>query len=148
MPQADFNNPKQFKQKFENVNGKFGIIATPYKAVKVNIPYAYRHFYQNTNNTNRNYIKGAFFDVLQKPLFVAEQKTDKGNSVYFYKIYSYQNDKIGIFGIGIDEAGEINYKTLYADKKQNRLREMLKLNDENIKYIDREQLANANYNAH
>ena len=57
--------------------------ATPYKAVKVNIPYAYRHFYQNTNNTNRNYIKGAFFDVLQKPLFVAEQKTDKGNSVYF-----------------------------------------------------------------
>ncbi|MDD7295911.1 hypothetical protein [Helicobacter bilis] len=111
---------------------------TPYKDIVVDIPHAYRHFYQNTYNTNRHYLKGAFFDVLQKPMFIAEQETDKGLSTYFYKVYSYGEDKIGMFGIGIDKEGQIEYKTMYADIKQNRLQEMLKLDSEKIKYINLE----------
>lgn len=111
---------------------------TPYKDVKINMGYAYKHFYQNTHNANRDYMKGAFFDVLQKPMFIAEQETDKGLSTYFYKVYSYGEDKIGVFGIGIDKEGQIEYKTMYADIKQNRLQEMLKLDSEKIKYINLE----------
>ena len=140
LPEATFKNVKQFTESFENRQGKYGIVKTPYKDVVVDIPRAYRHFYQNTHNTNRNYLKGAFFDILQKPMFIAEQETDKGLSTYFYKVYHYGKDKIGVFGIGIDKNGEIEYKTMYADIKQNRLQEMIRLDDENIKYINLEQL--------
>lgn len=138
LPKATFKNVKQFTESFENRQGKYGIVKTPYKDVVVDIPRAYRHFYQNTHNTNRNYLKGAFFDILQKPMFIAEQETDKGLSTYFYKVYHYGKDKIGVFGIGIDKNGEIEYKTMYADIKQNRLQEMIRLDDENIKYINLE----------
>lgn len=138
LPKASFKNVKQFSEKFENKQGKYGIVKTPYKDIVVDIPHAYRHFYQNTYNTNRHYLKGAFFDVLQKPMFIAEQETDKGLSTYFYKVYSYGKDKIGVFGIGIDKEGQIEYKTMYADIKQNRLQEMLKLDREKIKHINLE----------
>ena len=135
LPKADFKNIKEFKDKFTRKSGKYGVIKTPYKAVRVNMAYAYTHFYKNTYNVNRNYIKGAFFDVLQNPLFIAEKETNKGLSTYFYKVYKHKNNQIGIFGIGVNKYGEIEFKTMYEDKKLNRIKEILKLKDENIKYV-------------
>ncbi|SQB99535.1 Uncharacterised protein [Helicobacter fennelliae] len=135
LPKADFKNIKEFKDKFTRKSGKYGVIKTPYKDVRVNIAYAYTHFYKNTYNVNRNYIKGAFFDVLQNPLFIAEKETNKGLSTYFYKVYKHKNNQIGIFGIGVNKYGEIEFKTMYEDKKLNRIKEILKLKDENIKYV-------------
>ncbi|MFQ6341366.1 hypothetical protein [Campylobacter sp. VTCC 70190] len=135
LPKATFKNVKQFEKLFTNKQGKYGIVKTPYKDIRVNIPYAYTHFYKNTYNTNRDYLKGAFFDVLENPMFVAEKETDKGLSTYYYKVYSYGKDKIGVFGIGIDSQGHIDYKTMYADKNLSRIKQMIKLDDENIKYI-------------
>ena len=147
LPKANFNSVAQFKDLFTNKKGKFGFIQTPYKELKVNIPYAYIHFYKNTNNVNRNSIKGAFFDTLQNPLFIVEQETDRGLSTYFYKVYQYKGDKIGIVGIGVDSFGKVDFKTLYADDNNARLRQMINFSDESLKYIDKKQLANANYNA-
>ncbi|MDA3968031.1 hypothetical protein, partial [Helicobacter sp. WB40] len=148
LPKANFKNIKQFQDLFLNKEGKYGVLKTPYKDIKINIPYAYKHFYKNTNNVNRNFMKGTFFDVLQQPMIIAEKENDIGASVYFYKIYEYQNNKIGIFGIGVNENGEINYKTLYADKKKNRIKEIIKLDENSIKYMDKKLLANANYDTH
>ncbi|WDL72494.1 hypothetical protein [Helicobacter winghamensis] len=91
LPKVAFNNTKQFKDLFENKQGKYGIVKTPYKDVKINMGYAYKHFYQNTHNANRDYMKGAFFDVLQKPMFVIEQENERGLITYFYKVYKYEN---------------------------------------------------------
>ncbi|ECP8671821.1 hypothetical protein FU454_07990 [Campylobacter jejuni] len=61
----DFKNYDEFRTLFENVKGKFGYIQTPYKRVKVKMFKAYRHFKENTNNINRDNIKGGFFSTLQ-----------------------------------------------------------------------------------
>lgn len=148
LPKANFKNIKQFQDLFLNKEGKYEALKTPYKDIKINIPYAYKHFYKNTNNVNRNFMKGTFFDVLQQSMIIAEKENDIGASVYFYKIYEYQNNKIGIFGIGVNENGEINYKTLYADKKKNRIKDIIKLDENSIKYMNKKLLANANYDTH
>lgn len=136
LPKADFNSTQNFKAKFQKVQGKYGYIQTPYKEVKVNMGYAYRHFYQNTHNVNRDYIKGAFFDTFVNPLFVAKKHTDKGESVYFYNVYKDSKDNnLGIFGIGVDSKGNVDFRTLYKDGGNVRLKEMIKLDDENIVYV-------------
>lgn len=85
MPKIKFNNTRQFKEHFQTTQGKFGFIDTPYKTIKVNMPYAYTHFYQNTNNKNRNFIKSAFFATFKDPLFIAKNSAKGRDSVYFYK---------------------------------------------------------------
>ena len=146
LPKADFNNTKEFKSKFTKTQGKYGYIQTPYKEIKVNIPYAYKHFYVNTNNVNRNYIKGAFFDTFANPLFIAKKQTDKGESVYFYNVYKDSDgNNLGIFGIGVDSNGNVDFKTLYKDNGNNRLKEMIGLDDGNIVYTN-PSLALPNHN--
>ncbi len=140
LPKVAFNNTKQFKNLFENKQGKYGIVKTPYKDVKINIGYAYKHFYQNTHNANRDYIKGAFFDVLQKPMFVIEQENERGLITYFYKVYKYENGNIGIFGIGVDSGGHIDYRTMYKDDNNQRLNQLLKLDSKKVVYMDNEWL--------
>ena len=140
LPKVAFNNTKQFKNLFENKQGKYGIVKTPYKDVKINMGYAYKHFYQNTHNANRDYIKGAFFDVLQKPMFVIEQENERGLITYFYKVYKYENGNIGIFGIGVDSGGHIDYRTMYKDDNNQRLNQLLKLDSKKVVYMDNEWL--------
>ncbi|WP_458574568.1 putative barnase/colicin E5 family endoribonuclease, partial [Helicobacter trogontum] len=140
LPKVAFNNTKQFKNLFENKQGKYGIVKTPYKDVKINMGYAYKHFYQNTHNANRDYMKGAFFDVLQKPMFVIEQENDRGLITYFYKVYKHQNGNIGIFGIGVDSGGHIDYRTMYKDDNNQRLNQLLKLDNKKVVYMDNEWL--------
>ncbi|EAL53379.1 hypothetical protein CUP0523 [Campylobacter upsaliensis RM3195] len=42
-------------------------------------------------------------------MFIAAQKTSKGLSTYFYKVYCYDKDKIEVFGIGIDKQTALLY---------------------------------------
>lgn len=136
MPKIKFNSTKQFKEHFQTTQGKFGFIDTPYKTIKVNMPYAYTHFYQNTNNKNRNFIKSAFFATFKDPLFIAKNSAKGRNSVYFYKPFlDEDNNILSLFGIGIDGEGKIEFKTFYHDDTQNRIKEMLNLSDENIIYV-------------
>ena len=136
IPPLKFNNPNQFKTHFAEIKGKFGIVKTPYKNIEVDIPYAYRHFYKNTNNKNRNFIKGAFFETFRDPLFIAKDNSKGKESVYFYKPFL---DKYGnfvsLFGIGIDAERKVNFKTFYKDDAGNRLREMDRLDEANILYV-------------
>ena len=135
IPPLKFNNPNQFRAHFAEVNGKFGIVKTPYKDIEVDIAYAYRHFYRNTNNKNRNFIKGAFFETFSDPLFIAKDNSKGKESVYFYKPFLDKYDNfISLFGIGIDSEGKIEFKTFYKDTAGNRLNKMLRLDDENIVY--------------
>lgn len=127
MPQLKFNNTKQFKALFENIEGKYGYIKTPYKDIKIDIPYAYRHFYINTNNTNRNFIKSAFFETFKNPLFIAKDSASGRDSVYFYKPFFDKDRKLlNIFGIGVDSKGEVIYKTFYQTGTEQRLKSILK----------------------
>lgn len=73
---------------FDEIGGNKGIIKTPYKDVVVGIKYAFNHFKHNTYNTNRDNIKGGFFEAFKNPLFVVEQKREGSTkpSVYFYKL--------------------------------------------------------------
>lgn len=136
MPKIKFNNTRQFKEHFQTTQGKFGFIDTPYKTIKVNMPYAYTHFYQNTNNKNRNFIKSAFFATFKDPLFIAKNSAKGRDSVYFYKPFlDEDNNILSLFGIGIDGEGKIEFKTFYHDDTQNRIKEMLNLSDENIIYV-------------
>ena len=136
MPKIKFNNTRQFKEHFQTTQGKFGFIDTPYKTIKVNMPYAYTHFYQNTNNKNRNFIKSAFFATFKDPLFIAKNSAKGRDSVYFYKPFlDEDNNILSLFGIGIDGEGKIEFKTFYHDDTQNRIKEMLNLSYENIIYV-------------
>ncbi|AQQ58775.1 hypothetical protein XJ32_10370 [Helicobacter bilis] len=138
MPQAEFRNFDEFKGQFEMVKGNIGFIKTPYKDVKVSISYAWKHFRENTYNTNRDNIKGGFFKTFKDPLFIVEQAREgqSSPSVYFYKPF-FDNDKklINLFGIGIDSVGNIDFKTYYFDKKENRLKEMLMSDKIKIVYM-------------
>lgn len=65
VPKLRFNNIEQFKKMFQNVfsddnNKSWAFLATPYKPVKIDLAYAYKHFFKNTNDKNRNFYKEAF----------------------------------------------------------------------------------------
>ena len=136
MPEVKFSNVKEFKSLFSETQGKFGIIKTPYKSLKVNMSYAYRHFYDNTYKTNRDNIKSAFFETFSDPLFIAKNDSKGRDSVYFYKPFLDKDKKVlNLFGIGIDKEGKVDFKTFYLDNSGARMREMERLADENIIYI-------------
>lgn len=148
VPKLRFNNIEQFKKMFQNVfsddnNKSWAFLATPYKPVKIDLAYAYKHFFKNTNDKNRNFYKEAFFDTFDDPLFIAKNSTKGRDSVYFYKpFYKIVKDKNGndkevflnLFGIGVDSNGKVDFKTFYDDTG-SRMNEILNLSDENIVYI-------------
>lgn len=106
------------------MKGNKGVIQTPYKDVVVNTRYAYRHFRENTYNTNRDNIKGGFFETFKNPLFVVEQKREGSTkpSVYFYKPFYDENKKLlNLFGISVDNKGKLDFKTYYLDSNNRRL---------------------------
>ena len=135
MPQAEFRNKEEFAKMFDSINGNKGVIKTPYKDIKVYIPYAWEHFTNNTYNTNRENIKGGFFETFKKPLFIVEQtqQGQKEPSVYFYKPF-FDKDKnlMNLFGIGI-QGHKIKFKTYYFDEKETRINNILK--SENVKIL-------------
>ena len=148
VPKLRFNNIEQFKKMFQNVfsddnNKSWAFLATPYKPVKIDLAYAYKHFFKNTNDKNRNFYKEAFFDTFDDPLFIAKNSAKGRDSVYFYKpFYKIVKDKNGndkevflnLFGIGVDSNGKVDFKTFYDDTG-SRMNEILNLSDENIVYI-------------
>ena len=142
MPQSAFSNIDEFKGLFDEVqqngNRMQGLIKTPYKDIHINIKYAYNHFRHNTYNTNRDNIKGGFFETFKNPLFVVEQTREGSTkpSVYFYKPFYDENKKLlNLFGISVDDKGKLDFKTYYLDKIGNRLESIL--NDKNllIRYV-------------
>lgn len=74
MPKSAFKSFDEFQGLFDEIKGNKGVIQTPYKDVEVDIRYAFIHFKKNTYNTNRDNIKGGFFETFKNPLFVVEQK--------------------------------------------------------------------------
>ncbi|TLE06158.1 hypothetical protein LS79_011160 [Helicobacter bilis] len=120
---------------FDSVKDNKGVIKTPYKDIKVYIPYAWEHFTNNTYNTNRENIKGGFFETFRDPLFIVEQtqQGQKEPSVYFYKPF-FDKDKnlMNLFGIGI-QGHKIKFKTYYFDEKETRINNILK--SENVKIL-------------
>ena len=138
MPQAEFRNFDEFKGQFEMVKGNIGFIKTPYKDVKVSISYAWKHFRENTYNTNRDNIKGGFFKTFKDPLFIVKQAREgqSSPSVYFYKPF-FDNDKklMNLFGIGIVSVGNIKFKTYYFDEQSNRINQILNGKDIRIIYV-------------
>ena len=136
LPPKNFKNPKQFSALFDGIKGADGIIKTPYKDIKVRIPYAYRHFYQNTNNKNRDNIKSAFFETFRNPLFITKEQRGDKESVYFYKPF-FDKDKniLNLFGIGVDSQNKVDFKTFYLDEQETRIKQVLKVKDENVLYI-------------
>lgn len=139
LPTQTFKDIKGFQKLFDKVQGSLGYIKTPYKEIKVRIPYAYRHFYENTYNKNRDNIKSAFFETFKNPLFVIKEMRNDKESVYFYKPFYDKNNKnkeiMHLFGIGIDSDGKINYKTFYWDEDKTRITRLLKSANENVIYI-------------
>ena len=138
MPQSAFKNLDEFENLFDEIRGNKGIIKTPYKDVVVGIKYAFNHFKHNTYNTNRDKIKGGFFETFKNPLFVVEQTREGSTkpSVYFYKPFYDENKKLlNLFGISVDNKGKLDFKTYYLDKIGNRLESIL--NDKNllIRYV-------------
>ena len=68
MPELQIKSVDEFKNNFDDRKGKFGFINTPYKSVKVDMFYAYKHFYENSSKQNRDLIKSAFFATFKDPL--------------------------------------------------------------------------------
>ena len=85
-------------------------------------------YHKIPNKTNRENIKGGFFETFRDPLFIVEQTREgqKEPSIYFYKPF-FDKDKrlMNLFGIGIDSNGSINFKTYYFDDSGSRLRRIL-----------------------
>lgn len=136
LPKIKINSTADFKAQFKEKKGRFGFIQTPYKVVKVDMPYAYAHFYNNTSGANRGLIKSAFFETFINPLFIAKNNSKGKESVYFYKPFYDENENIfNLFGIGIDGQGKVDFKTFYKDISGSRFKEMLNLADENIIYV-------------
>lgn len=133
MPKNPFRNIRDFKKGFDSIKGNKGIIKTPYKDVDVNIGYAWKHFITNTYGKNRDSIKGGFFATFKDPLFVVTQrrKEQENPSVYFYKpFFDKENNRIDLFGIGLDSNGKIDFKTYYKADSDSRLLNLL--NDESV----------------
>lgn len=136
LPHGKFKNPKDFTQAFDKVDGKIGYIITPYKEIKMRIAYAYRHFYENTYNKNRDNIKSAFFETFKNPLFITKEMRDGKESLYFYKpFYDENKNIIHLFGVGVDSENKVDFRTFYWDEKETRIEKILKNKDENIIYI-------------
>ena len=138
MPQSEFKNYEDFKSLFDEIRGNKGMIKTPYKDVEVNVVYAFRHFRENTYNTNRDNIKGGFFKTFKEPLFIVEQKREGSHkpSVYFYKPFYDENKKLlNLFGISVDNKGKLDFKTYYLDNAGNRLESILKDKNLKIRYV-------------
>lgn len=134
MPKSAFKSFDEFQGLFDEIKGNKGVIQTPYKDVEVDIRYAFIHFKKNTYNTNRDNIKGGFFETFKNPLFVVEQKREGSTkpSVYFYKPFYDENKKLlNLFGISVDNKGKLNFTTYYLDEVGNRLSSIL--NDKNLK---------------
>lgn len=132
MPKPNFKNYNEFKAIFTNINGNIGYIDTPYMPVKVKIYKAYEHFTKNTNNKNRENIKGGFFSTLQEPLFIvrSERVGQKEPSIYFYKPFLSKNKEgkesvMNIFSIAVDYNGNLDFKTYYHDERNNRLKNLV-----------------------
>ena len=136
LPLQKFKNPREFTKLFDSTNGAMGIIKTPYKDISVRIPYAYRHFYDNTTNKNRDGIKSAFFETFRDPLFITKEQRGNKDSVYFYKPF-FDKDKniINLFGIGVDSQNRVDFKTFYLDELGTRIKQVLKVKNENILYL-------------
>ena len=140
MPDLKINSVKDFKGNFDEIKGKFRFIKTPYKDIKVNMVYAYKHFYENSSKQNRDLIKSAFFATFKNPLFIAKNSAKGRDSVYFYKPFYTTNKAnkeifLSLFGVGIDSSGKVDFTTFYKDISGSRFKEMLGLKDENIIYI-------------
>lgn len=144
MPTLQIKSVKDFKNAFDEKKGKFGYIQTPYKPVKVDMVYAYKHFYENSSKQNRDLIKSAFFATFKDPLFVATNSAKGRDSVYFYKpfyttIFDKNKNKkeifLSLFGVGVDSEGKVDFTTFYKDISGSRFKEMLGLSDENIIYM-------------
>ena len=138
MPQSAFKNLDEFENLFDEIRANKGIIKTPYKDVEVNVVYAFRHFRENTYNTNRDNIKGGFFATFKNPLFVVEQTREGSHkpSVYFYKPFYDENKKLlNLFGISVDNKGKLDFKTYYLDSAGNRLKSILNDKDLIIRYV-------------
>lgn len=140
MPKNPFKDTNDFKAGFDMIQSRYGIIHTPYRDVRVDIRYAWEHFKKNTHNTNRDNIKGAFFETFRNPLFIVAQMREGQElpSVYFYKPY-YDNNKnlLNIFGIGVDNEKNVGFRTFYLDSVGNRLENLL--NDKKLTIIYKKQ---------
>ena len=74
-----------FQNVFSDDNNKsWAFLATPYKPVKIDLAYAYKHFFKNTNDKNRNFYKEAFFDTFDDPLFIAKNSAKGRDSVCIF----------------------------------------------------------------
>lgn len=83
-------------------------------------------------------MKGAFFETFKEPLFVVEQTRvgQKEPSVYFYKpFFDEKNQRLDLFGIGVDNRGNVNFKTFYKADSEKRLESLLDDRNLKIKYI-------------
>jgi hypothetical protein len=133
-----FRNIAEFKGYFDETRGNMGVIKTPYKDVRVDIRYAFEHFTQNTNNTNRENIKPVFFETFKNPLFVVEY-TPQGRekpSTYFYKpFYDSKNNILNLVGIGVKGGRNLHFTTYYLDNQGNRLNEFLTRDDVSVRYV-------------
>ena len=138
IPESEFKDLKGFERLFDEIRGNKGMIKTPYKYVEVDIKYAFIHFTKNTYNTNRDNIKGGFFETFKNPLFVVEQKREGSTkpSVYFYKPFYDENKKLlNLFGISVDNKGKLDFKTYYLDSNNRRLDILLNRKDLVIRYV-------------
>lgn len=64
------------------------------------------------------------------------RKGQEKPSVYFYKpFFDEVNNRLDLFGIGVDNQGEINFKTFYKADSETRLESLLNDRNLKIKYI-------------
>jgi len=124
-----------FKKRFNfDYESKYYFIDTPVGHVKAKPNHAWEHLRENTYNEDRGGISGAFFDVLEHPLFVVKTPYKDTFNTVFYKPYRDDNGVVHIVSITVDENGNLSQKTFFEYDSIGKVKKLIKVPEGNLIY--------------
>ena len=111
-------NYKKFLGQFDNDSK--AIIKTPIADLEVNPRYMFYHLtkdgdkkgnFKGNTKENRIYLSGGVLEILQKPLFITQ---DKSGTIYFYKAFKNNKGLINLISIAVPKNNsKMFYRTSY-----------------------------------
>ena len=111
-------NYKNFLGQFDNDSK--AIIKTPIADLEVNPRYMFYHLtkdgdkkgnFKGNTKENRIYLSGGVLEILQKPLFITQ---DKSGTIYFYKAFKNNKGLINLISIAVPKNNsKMFYRTSY-----------------------------------
>jgi len=125
----DFKNGFNF-----DYESRYYYVDTPVGQVRANPSKTFAHLTHNTHFQDRSFISGAFFETLKDPLFVVKKPYKNDWNIVFYKPFKDEKGRYHLASFAVDKNGEVIHKTFFEMDNLSKLKELIKVPDNNLLY--------------